>query len=295
MCRKCGISITAFLINSTVISLPSPKLLQTYTGKRVRRISFTLLQTNLYPEHRLAQSRVKKVSQKRIFEVGNKKKALLCTGPDLTGDQPQQRDPRAEETVAGVVWGKVVHLLWESCRAQTACVHQGSGQGEGSPHTSPPVSPSCSRYMCSSIMQRAMVAPAVWIVVALLDGKCLICAFSSSVDPEKFPGFTNATIEQAQELLAKVPCKEDELVGNSMSRRAVSRYLRCWSQVGRCQHSPISLKCSGQVSADPTLLWFSIASPWSCCLVPPNVAVLRDDLRVTQIRERKEGKDFLVN
>ncbi|KAM9188435.1 calcium homeostasis modulator protein 3 [Mergus octosetaceus] len=90
--------------------------------------------------------------------------------------------------------------------------------------------PAVIRYMCSSIMQRAMVAPAVWIVVALLDGKCLICAFSSSVDPEKFPGFTNATAEQVQELLAKVPCKEDELVGSSMSRRAVSRYLRCWSQ-----------------------------------------------------------------
>lgn len=171
-----------------------------------------------------------------------------------TGDQPQQRDPRAEEMPAGVVWGKVVHLLCEGCRAQTACVHQGSGQGEGSPHTSPPMSPPCSRYMCSSIMQRAMVAPAVWIVVALLDGKCLICAFSSSVDPEKFPGFTNATTEQAQELLAKVPCKEDELVESSTSRRAVSRYLRCWSQVGGCQHSPVSLRCSGQAFADPTLL-----------------------------------------
>uniref|UniRef100_A0A669PR48 Calcium homeostasis modulator 3 n=2 Tax=Phasianus colchicus TaxID=9054 RepID=A0A669PR48_PHACC len=86
------------------------------------------------------------------------------------------------------------------------------------------------RYMCCSIMQRAMVAPAVWIVVTLLDGKCLICAFSSSVDPRKFVGFANATLAQAQEMLTRVPCKEDELMRNSTSRRAVSRYLRCWSQ-----------------------------------------------------------------
>lgn len=52
-----------------MISLPSTKLLQTYNGKKVRRISFTLWHTNLYPEHRLAHSRVRKVSEKRIFQV----------------------------------------------------------------------------------------------------------------------------------------------------------------------------------------------------------------------------------
>lgn len=52
-----------------MISLPSTKLLQTYNGKKVRRISFTLWQTNLYPEHSLAHSRVRKVSEKRIFQV----------------------------------------------------------------------------------------------------------------------------------------------------------------------------------------------------------------------------------
>ncbi|XP_009906514.2 calcium homeostasis modulator protein 3 [Dryobates pubescens] len=86
------------------------------------------------------------------------------------------------------------------------------------------------RYMCSSIMQRAMVAPVVWIIVTLLDGKCLICAFSGSVDPEKFVGFANTTPVQVQQLLAKVPCKDDELMRNNTSRKAVSRYLRCWSQ-----------------------------------------------------------------
>ncbi|KFQ74958.1 Calcium homeostasis modulator protein 3, partial [Phaethon lepturus] len=86
------------------------------------------------------------------------------------------------------------------------------------------------RYMCSSTMQRAMVAPVAWIVVALLDGKCLICAFSGSVDPEKFVGFANTSPMQVQQLLAKVPCKDDELMRNNTSRKAVSRYLRCWSQ-----------------------------------------------------------------
>lgn len=92
--------------------------------------------------------------------------------------------------------------------------------------------------MCFSIMQRAMVAPVVWIVVTLLDGKCLICAFSSSADPEKFVGFANVSPVQVQQLLAKVPCKDDELMRNNTSRKAVSRYLRCWSQVGHCQQSP---------------------------------------------------------
>ncbi|XP_068807307.1 calcium homeostasis modulator protein 3 [Struthio camelus] len=90
--------------------------------------------------------------------------------------------------------------------------------------------PAVIRYMCSSVLQQAMIAPVVWIIVALLDGKCFICAFSGSVDPEKFAGFANATPAQVQQLLAKVPCKDDELMRNNTSRKAVSRYLRCWSQ-----------------------------------------------------------------
>ncbi|XP_055447624.1 calcium homeostasis modulator protein 3 [Psammomys obesus] len=86
------------------------------------------------------------------------------------------------------------------------------------------------RYMCSSVLQRALAAPLVWILLALLDGKCFVCAFSNSVDPEKFLDFANMTSSQVQLFLAKVPCKEDELVKNSPARKAVSRYLRCLSQ-----------------------------------------------------------------
>lgn len=87
-----------------------------------------------------------------------------------------------------------------------------------------------------------MVAPVTWIVVTLLDGKCLICAFSGSMDPEKFVGFGDVSTAQVQQLLAMVPCKDNELIRNSTSRKAVSRYLRCCSQVGHCWQS---LSCRG--------------------------------------------------
>ncbi|XP_036193217.1 calcium homeostasis modulator protein 3 [Myotis myotis] len=90
--------------------------------------------------------------------------------------------------------------------------------------------PGIIRYMCSSVLQRALAAPLLWILLALLDGKCFVCAFSSSVDPEKFLDFANMTASQVQLFLAKVPCKEDELVRDSPARKAVSRYLRCLSQ-----------------------------------------------------------------
>ncbi|XP_007530576.1 calcium homeostasis modulator protein 3 [Erinaceus europaeus] len=90
--------------------------------------------------------------------------------------------------------------------------------------------PGIIRYMCSSVLQRALAAPLVWVLLALLDGKCFVCAFSNSVDPGKFQDLANMTPSQMQLFLAKVPCKEDELVKDSPARKAVSRYLRCLSQ-----------------------------------------------------------------
>ncbi|XP_028648849.1 calcium homeostasis modulator protein 3 [Erpetoichthys calabaricus] len=86
------------------------------------------------------------------------------------------------------------------------------------------------RYMFFSMLQRALLAPLVWIIVTLLDGKCFICAFSISVDSSRFVGFPNDTGLDISRVLAKVPCKEDEIFRNSTSRKAVARYLRCWSQ-----------------------------------------------------------------
>lgn len=111
-----------------------------------------------------------------------------------------------------------------------------------------PLPSSVPRYMCSSVLQRALAAPLVWILLALLDGKCFVCAFSSSVDPEKFLDFANMTPSQVQLFLAKVPCKEDELVRNSPARKAVSRYLRCLSQViwgGGVLSLPSEMSCTG--------------------------------------------------
>lgn len=89
------------------------------------------------------------------------------------------------------------------------------------------------RYMCSSVMQRAMIAPTVWILVTLLDGKCFVCAFSNSIDPEKFPDLAAniTTYDALQHFLAKIPCKHDELMRNNTFRKVVSRYLKCCSQV----------------------------------------------------------------
>ncbi|XP_059951617.1 calcium homeostasis modulator protein 3 [Mesoplodon densirostris] len=90
--------------------------------------------------------------------------------------------------------------------------------------------PGISRCMFSSVLQRALATSLVWILLALLDGKCFVCAFSSSVDPDKFLDFANMTPSQVQLFLAKVPCKEDELVRDNPAQKAVSRYLRCLSQ-----------------------------------------------------------------
>lgn len=89
------------------------------------------------------------------------------------------------------------------------------------------------------MMQRAMLAPMVWILVSLLDGKCFICAFSMSVDPKHFSGFPNDTGLDLIRIMAKVPCKEDSIFKDSTFRKAVSRYVRCYSQV-----SGLHFKCT---------------------------------------------------
>ena len=42
----------------------------------------------------------------------------------------------------------------------------------------------------------------------------------------------NNTGLDVNRLMAKVPCKEDAIFKNSSFRKAVSRYVRCYSQVG---------------------------------------------------------------
>ncbi|XP_054456807.1 calcium homeostasis modulator protein 3 [Anoplopoma fimbria] len=90
--------------------------------------------------------------------------------------------------------------------------------------------PAVVKYLFSAMLQRAMLAPMVWILVTLLDGKIFICAFSVSVDPALFSGLPNNTGLDVIRVMAKVPCKEDIIFTNSSFRKAVSRYVRCYSQ-----------------------------------------------------------------
>ncbi|XP_032408477.1 calcium homeostasis modulator protein 3 [Xiphophorus hellerii] len=90
--------------------------------------------------------------------------------------------------------------------------------------------PAVVKYLFSAMIQRALLAPMVWILVTLLDGKIFICAFSVSVDPGLFSGVPNNTGLDVVRIMAKVPCKEDVIFQNSSFRKAVSRYVRCYSQ-----------------------------------------------------------------
>ncbi|XP_077469758.1 calcium homeostasis modulator protein 3 [Stigmatopora argus] len=90
--------------------------------------------------------------------------------------------------------------------------------------------PAVVKYLFSAMIQRALLAPMVWILVTLLDGKILICAFSVSVDPILFSGIPNNTGLDVMKIMAKVPCKEDIIFRNGSFHKAVSRYVRCYSQ-----------------------------------------------------------------
>ncbi|XP_061546855.1 calcium homeostasis modulator protein 3 [Phycodurus eques] len=90
--------------------------------------------------------------------------------------------------------------------------------------------PAVVKYLFSAMVQRALLAPMVWILVTLLDGKIFICAFSLSVDPVLFSGLPNNTGLDVIKIMAKVPCKEDVIFRNSSFHKAVSRYVRCYSQ-----------------------------------------------------------------
>ncbi|KAJ3610869.1 hypothetical protein NHX12_022959 [Muraenolepis orangiensis] len=90
--------------------------------------------------------------------------------------------------------------------------------------------PAVVKFLFSAMLQRALLAPMVWILVTLLDGKIFICAFSMGVDPKTFTDMPNNTGLDVLRLMAKVPCKEDAIFKDSSFRKAVSRYVRCYSQ-----------------------------------------------------------------
>ncbi|XP_053547692.1 calcium homeostasis modulator protein 1-like [Bombina bombina] len=92
--------------------------------------------------------------------------------------------------------------------------------------------PAVLRYMLCSMTQRAFIAPAVWVSVTLLDGKCFICAFSTSVPVDKLGNMTDVDLSEKEikRMLARIPCK-DIYDGHSIIEQEVAaRYLRCISQ-----------------------------------------------------------------
>ncbi|XP_051983423.1 calcium homeostasis modulator protein 1 [Xyrauchen texanus] len=93
--------------------------------------------------------------------------------------------------------------------------------------------PTVLRYMCVSISQRSLIAPAVWISVTLMDGKSFLCAYSMDLDMTEFgKNLSGHGLSQEDLLrtLAKIPCKQIFDGQDIVSREAATRYIRCISQ-----------------------------------------------------------------
>uniref|UniRef100_A0A673NEG6 Calcium homeostasis modulator 1 n=1 Tax=Sinocyclocheilus rhinocerous TaxID=307959 RepID=A0A673NEG6_9TELE len=93
--------------------------------------------------------------------------------------------------------------------------------------------PAVMRYMCVSISQRSLIAPAVWISVTLMDGKSFLCAYSMDLDMSELGKNVSGHGLSQEELLrtlAKIPCKHIYDGQHILSREAATRYIRCISQ-----------------------------------------------------------------
>ncbi|XP_075698533.1 calcium homeostasis modulator protein 3-like [Rhinoderma darwinii] len=86
------------------------------------------------------------------------------------------------------------------------------------------------KQMFIAMLSRALAAPILWILVCLLDGKPVVCAFSETLDPDQFGGFADFPEYDTSVLLAKVPCKNFDLLHKSTTRKAISRFLKFLSQ-----------------------------------------------------------------
>ncbi|KAK2896733.1 hypothetical protein QQF64_005722 [Cirrhinus molitorella] len=93
--------------------------------------------------------------------------------------------------------------------------------------------PAVLRYMFSSMTQRALIAPAVWIAVTLMDGKSFLCAFSATTDLSEFLNETYQNIPKKEllKLQARIPCKDVFDGQEIISREAATRAIRpCFTQ-----------------------------------------------------------------
>lgn len=93
--------------------------------------------------------------------------------------------------------------------------------------------PSVLRYMFSSMTQRALIAPVVWIAVTLMDGKSFLCAYSATTDLSEFlnESHDNLPKKTLTKLQATIPCKDVFDGHKIISGDAATIYIRCLSQV----------------------------------------------------------------
>ncbi|XP_026135133.1 calcium homeostasis modulator protein 1-like [Carassius auratus] len=92
--------------------------------------------------------------------------------------------------------------------------------------------PAVLRYMFSSMTQRALIAPVVWVAVTLMDGKSFLCAFSATADLSEFLNESYPILSKKElvKFQARIPC-EDVFDGHEIiSIDAATRYIRCFSQ-----------------------------------------------------------------
>ncbi|XP_016392146.1 calcium homeostasis modulator protein 1 [Sinocyclocheilus rhinocerous] len=92
--------------------------------------------------------------------------------------------------------------------------------------------PAVLRYMFSSMTQRALIAPTVWVAVTLMDGKSFLCAFSATTDLSEFLNESHQSLSEKEllKLQARIPCKDVFDGHEIISREAATRYIRCLSQ-----------------------------------------------------------------
>ncbi|XP_067278143.1 calcium homeostasis modulator 1 [Pseudorasbora parva] len=92
--------------------------------------------------------------------------------------------------------------------------------------------PAVLRYMFSSMTQRALIAPAVWVAVTLMDGKSFLCAYSATTDLSEFINESYQSLPKnvLMKVQARIPCKDVYDGQDIISREAATRYIRCLSQ-----------------------------------------------------------------
>ncbi|XP_069755493.1 calcium homeostasis modulator protein 3-like [Narcine bancroftii] len=87
------------------------------------------------------------------------------------------------------------------------------------------------RYLLITVLQGAVLAPTTWLLVALLDAKCIVCAFATCVEPGRFANVSGYPEPELRSALARVPCKDLGAASQPpFPGKAIYRYLRTISQ-----------------------------------------------------------------